>query len=467
MHEEFLHCFFLPYFSLYSCKVRSAYKGVRRLFFFLLFSFVCYMKSIMRKASPLFFPSFLFSRPAKKGTSRVSPPLSILMEYVLSAFYDFVVRFIPSSVTPNSITVFGICCTFTSSILLLSSMRKNTLFQPPRASVLPTYSGDPEKNPLGPLYPTVMEPPFFFSSTSLLVLCGILNLLYCIADNADGRVARRDGRSSPVGEYLDHSLDCVTSLLSSGVLFCVCGASSGNMAIGLCSIAMATILCHIFHYETNRFVFGNRVLSVDEAMLFFGIGLWIPLLVPSFAFLAIPFPEVLISWIPTLDGFRWIDFLYVTLFLAQTWTIVGLVCRQPGMPLRVTTLSLLAACIVFLTCIPLHCQIAEVLIGGTGHMNGFMSFLSHFMFLECGPFAYPAVWIITASFTFSSLIHIPIFALCAKLPAEKYSPMVVVFVTLALFCFSPVLGMLWIVANHARQIAKNIRQLLSGGASHI
>lgn len=420
----------------------------------------------MRKSKALSFGNLFFSRPAKKSAPRVSPPLSILTEYVLSAFYDFVVRFIPSSITPNTITIFGICCTLTSSLLLLSSMKKDVLFDPPYPSALPTYSSNPEENPLGPLYPTVIEPPLFFSSTSLLVVCGILNLLYCVADNADGRVARRDGHTSSVGEYLDHSLDCVTSLLSSGVLFCVCGASSSNMSVGLCSIAMSTILCHIFHYETNRFVFGNRLLSVDEAMLFFSVGLWIPLIFPSFAFWNIPFPSGILALFPFLNGFRSIDLLYVTLFLAQSWTIFGLVRQQPGMPFRATTLALSASCSVFLMSIPFHCWMANGFIPGTDASGNGAPFFSVFMLFRLGPFAYPAVWVITAAFTFSSIIHIPIFALCAKLPDENFSPMIAVGISLVLFFFSPVLGMLWIVASHSRQIGKNIRQLLAGVDSH-
>lgn len=398
--------------------------------------------------------ALMISQPAKKTAPRISPPPSFFAEHVFFRIYDYILTLIPSTVNPNHITLFGILCTSLSSILLLFSMKWNTLFEPPYPSLFPTYSAVPEENPLGPLYPTVMDTPFFLPSALLLFLCGILNLIYCIADNTDGRVARRDSRTSSLGEYLDHSLDCITSLLSTGVLFCVCGASSSNMAVGLCSTALATSLVHIFHYETNVFVLGNRILSADEGMIFFGVGLWIPILVPSFAFLLVPIPEFLMVVFPSLKGFRLVDLLYTVLLLAQGWTIFGLICKRPTLPCRVTAVSLIVCCIVFLSCIPFHCSLASYFDSNTSSAS-IQDILFSFSFFRFGPFAYPALFIITAASTFSSIIHIPIYALCAKLPRENFNPLRTVFVSLLLFAWSPAFGMLWAVSMHIKQILRN------------
>lgn len=405
-----------------------------------------------------FLSLLMISQPAKKTAPRVSPPLSFLTVHAFSHAYDYVLTFIPLGVNPNHITLFGIFCTLLSSILLLCSMKRNTLFEPPYPSFLPTYSATAEENPLGPLYPTIIEPPFFLSPTLLLLLCGILNLIYVFADNLDGRVARRDARSSSVGEYLDHSLDCVTSLLSTGTVFCVCGASSSNMAVGVGSIALATLLCHIFHYETNAFVFGNYILSVDEGMLFLAVGLWIPLIVPSFAFLLLPMPEFLMLIFPSLRGFRLVDAFYTTLLVAQVVTLSGLIRQRPTLPCRVTSLSLIGACIVLLSCIPFHCSLANYFDSSSSTLSLKYAFFP-FSFFRFGPFAYPALFIITAACTFSSIIHIPIYALCAKLPRENFDPLLPAFISLVLFAWSPAIGMLWAVSTHIRQILRNVSNI--------
>lgn len=397
--------------------------------------------------------SVLVSHQAGKDANPVDPVPSIAAEYIFFPIYDFLVLFIPRWVTPNMLTIFGITCTLTSSLLMLSSMNIQSSFEPPRASAFPIFTSNPKENVLGPLHPLVVEPVFsFFSPASLMILCGMLNLLYCIADNTDGRLARRDHRSSVIGEYLDHSLDCVTSLLSIAVLFAGCGTSSANMSVTMFSVSLATVLCHTLTYETKRFVFGNRLLSVDEAMVFFGVGLWIPLVFPHLPFTALPLPQVVIDVLPPLAGFRFMDVVYCCMFLGQGLTALGICRSLPRLVLRFQVLTVLVAGAVFLLLIPSHCAAAEAVDAAqAGWWIGY----------QWGPFSYFALWTLTAASTFSTIIHIPIVGHCLKQPSLDYHPIGGVLMTLLLFVGFPVCAMLWSVTFHVVQIAFNIYRLLS------
>lgn len=375
---------------------------------------------------------------------------SILSEYVFFPFYDTVVRFIPSTVSPNSITLFGICCTLAASLLSLSSMPAQTVFQPPYASVLPTYRAEPSDNVLGPLYPTQVTPTISCLSPSvLLFICGVLNLMYCMADNADGRVARRDHRTSVIGEYLDHSLDCVTSLLTTGVIFCVMGASTANMAVTVVSVALVTVLAHTLHYETNRFVWGNRFVSVDEAMVLFAVAFWVPLVDPAFAFHLFP-PSVVAlfgsSAAGVLKGLRIIDVLYSAQLLSQLSAALGIVKLQHSIFLRFQVLVLIVCGGLFLLLIPAHTEAAAA-AGGSNLWTLY----------TVGPFAYPAVWVITVACSCSTLIHITIVARCAHLGHMNCMPVALVVVTLLMFVSCPSLAMVWAAGSHLVQILCNIQ----------
>ncbi|ESS68872.1 putative ethanolamine phosphotransferase [Trypanosoma cruzi] len=207
----------------------------------------------------------------------VPPQLSYLTEHVLTPFYDLVVLYYPASWTPNKVTLFGIFMTLLSSLLLLTGMPPTTLFEPPYATIRPaSFLGEDSKwqdffGPT-PLHPTTLRPlwsSIFPSGNWLLFTCGILNSIYCIADNTDGRLARRLKKSSCIGEYLDHGLDCVTSLLSTCVALSVFGISFSNISLAVVTVAIATVFSHTLNYEKHIFIWGNRFVSVDEAMIFF------------------------------------------------------------------------------------------------------------------------------------------------------------------------------------------------------
>lgn len=132
-------------------------------------------------------------------------------------------------------------------------------------------------------YPDNIHPYFssIFTPATMFLFCGLCNLIYCVADNTDGRLARRDKKTSGIGEYLDHGLDCVTSLLSTCVACLIFSASTANMSVAVVLIGIVTVFSHTLHYEKNIFIWGNRFVSVDEAMIIFGVQLWAFVLWPS------------------------------------------------------------------------------------------------------------------------------------------------------------------------------------------
>lgn len=232
----------------------------------------------------------------KSGYVYRPPENSYLFVYVLNPFYSALVQWYPTSWTPNGITVFGIICTFIASAMLLSVQARDErlyggsglLSATPLGEALPR-PGYPlplqtkgEVDSLIPLSPAAMRSFAQLAATSfdvrtaaastVLIIAGILNLVYCTADNTDGKQARRLKLSSPIGEYLDHGLDCVTSLLSTYCLLTVFGLSFSCGLLALFVIAFVTTLSHALHYHEGVFIFGGRWFSVDEAMIAFGVG---------------------------------------------------------------------------------------------------------------------------------------------------------------------------------------------------
>lgn len=55
-------------------------------------------------------------------------------------------------------------------------------------------------------------PPWF------CYLLGLLFFIYMVADNCDGKQARRTGTSSPLGMLLDHGMDSVTAVINNFIL---------------------------------------------------------------------------------------------------------------------------------------------------------------------------------------------------------------------------------------------------------
>lgn len=399
--------------------------------------------------------NLLFSPAAPEDLPHISPQPSILAEYLFFPFYDWIVRFFPTWWVPNKVTLFGVACTLLSSFLLLSAMGVDAVFVPGYASLLPASLGAaPDYIP--PLYRERLQPffPSLFTWECLLKVCGLLNLIYCVADNTDGRLARRDGRSSTIGEYLDHGLDCVTSLLSACLVFPVMGGSMANMAIAVCLIAYVTVLSHTLHFERRIFLWGNRIATVDEAMILFGVAMWVPLIFPNMATTLLPLPQALTAmlspaWAARAARVKVIDAIYAFYCTTQVETILSVSRRNWAMMCRLHVWFMILNSAFLLAMIGVHQPQAEAALA-TGEGLGRFTF---------GPFSYPALWIVTCAFSASTIVHIPIAARCARAAYPNVLPLagvVLVWMTF-LSCPSAAAGVAIVV--HVVQILHNLRHI--------
>lgn len=374
-----------------------------------------------------------------------------MAEYIFFPFYDFIVQYFPKSWVPNKVTLTGIFFTLTSSLLLLMSMPAGTAFTPGQSLLLPTSLTSDTVVP-SPLSPQVMTPVIsYVTPTALLTLCGVLNLLYCVADNTDGRLARRDKKTSVIGEYLDHGLDCVTSLLSACVAFSVL-SSLANMTISVCLIASITVLCHTLHYERHIFIWGNRLASVDEAMIFFGVCLWLPIFFPEINTTHVPgelFDSIFGAgspWAIYLRRLTVMDLVYIFYAVAQAQTIFNVVRHKASMLCRLHVIAVALNSVILLGAIGQHSTAMKEQLSSSGLARGY----------TFGPFTYPAIWIITCACTSSIIAHIPIMAHCAGLPRAHVAPLIGICCIWITFLLCPVGGALLAISTHVAQIIYNV-----------
>lgn len=392
------------------------------------------------------------SPAAPPGTPNLSAEPSIMAEYLFFPFYDYVVQFYPQSWVPNKVTLVGIFSTISASALLLSSMPAGSQFQPSRMQLLPaSLVEDAAMLPMPPLSPTEMTPILSFISPSLmLILCGSLNLLYCVADNTDGRLARRDKKASSIGEYLDHGLDCVTSLLSTCCVFALLG-SLCNMATSVCLIAFVTVLSHTLHFEKNIFIWGNRIATVDEAMILFSMCMWWPLVCPTISTATVPgwilegIFDPNSNWTVYLRRLRMIELLYVFCSVAQTHTILSMTRQCWSMLCRIHVIFNVLNSAFLLLLMGVHSEHIAAAAPVTS-VPGY----------TLGPFTYPALWIITIACTSSTIIHIPIVARCAHRLTTDPLPLAGVMLVWFTFASCPVAGAILAVVLHVGQLFLNV-----------
>ncbi|ESL10101.1 hypothetical protein TRSC58_02170 [Trypanosoma rangeli SC58] len=406
---------------------------------------------------------FLFSAPPQDGTPLVLPQLSYLTEYVLAPFYDFVTCYYPTWWAPNKVTLFGILMTLLSSFLLLTGMPPTTLFEPPYATLRPAglllganskWQNEPGPTPLHPAALRPLWSSVFSSSNWMLFLCGVLNGIYCVADNTDGRLARRLKKTSNIGEYLDHGLDCVTSLLSTCVCMSVLGISFSNIALTVVTIALATVFSHTLRYEKHIFIWGNRFISVDEAMVFFCLANWVPIAFPGLSVVTVS-PSLLHAvlpetWAQALLSLRYIEVVMIIYWASQAYVIVGIASNNWKMLFRITTLAVVFNATLLLGVIPYHTE-HLMTVGSAGYV--------------WGPFSYVALWIITVAFTSSTIVHTLIYAHCLRLPYVDVTALAGLFFVWFVFLSWPVAGTLISVVWHVAQILCYVRGLQSGAAA--
>lgn len=107
---------------------------------------------------------------------------SLFYNYCMSPFLEkHIIKYVPTWIAPNIITVLGLICTFLSALL------------------------------------TFIEAKFDFTQKlkkSTTFIIGINQLIYSILDNLDGKQARRTKSASPFGLLMDHGCDVFTSVFT-------------------------------------------------------------------------------------------------------------------------------------------------------------------------------------------------------------------------------------------------------------
>jgi len=386
------------------------------------------------------------------------PEPSFLFKHVLAPTYDRIVLFYPRWWTPNGITIFGIACTLIASLAFLATA--------PAAARVPTpafgdwlqlgaFLPDAGTWSAAAAKPASAAGGLFFPAAQdgwTLIAIGILNLVYCLADNTDGRQARRLRLSSPVGEYLDHGLDCVTSLLSVAVTVGCGGLSYTAGAVGLVVIAYITNLSHVLNLRRNIFIWGTEWVSVDEAMIGFGV---VPIAVGCYP--ALRDATLACCGLPSI---RVVDALFVAFLASQPGMAVKLCGHMRSLPLQPLAVAQTLVLGVLVAAASEH-------RGGTA--PAIAQQMVHGVATAGVPAvgSYPVVWFVTAAFAASAVVHCSIAAKCVAKTAGTNAanagtdklPLLAIAGALYVFWRCPHGGMILAVAAHTCQAVLNVSRL--------
>jgi phosphatidylglycerophosphate synthase len=419
-----------------------------------------------------------------------APEGSLLFIHVLTPFYNFVVHLYPRWWTPNGITVFGILCTTFASILFLGETYRTASTNTSGAAGENVMADQFTRLWLGavPMQQGAWQSAVdhdalkiehmslsssFLSSVvspAILIAVGVLNLVYCVADNTDGKQARRLGSSSAVGEYLDHGLDCVTALMSTFVILSAASMPLRGAAFAVVAVSLATGLSHTLNYRKNIFIWGNKFVSVDEAMLAFGL---VPIGIAYF-------PAIRDAALPNTD-YRVVDAAFGVFLVTQVQMAIRLVGIFPALVVEKTILGLVALIVALFGAAYYHGGgTAPATAAQFAQMTAFVKALGVDVTAGSGAatvgayllrlvarvvLSYPAAWVITYSTAASIICHIPIAAKCRKLKQPSAAlPLLLAAATAGAFWYHPGLGLAAGVGLHSLQLAYNIVAIVSAAA---
>jgi phosphatidylglycerophosphate synthase len=329
---------------------------------------------------------------------------SLLFEYVTHPIYCQIVKLVPRGVHPNELTLLGLFCSTLSSALALSFFTR---------AAMPTADA----------HPTDWQPNY-----ASLILIGALCLIYTICDNIDGKHARATGQTSLLGEYLDHGGDCVTSLMSTVVLALSLGASYRQAGMAVMIVASNTAIAHAIHFYTGVLIMGNRYVSVEEAMVAFGV---VPILRGLFP--AMASAEVY--------GNKVSQLIFTFFLLSQASMLFGLL-RTYAAAVKEISVIVVLAFNGLAYYVPAH----AVLAANTYTVFG-------------ADVPYMVLWVLFVTWSNSSLIHIGIYSRCVHSHEMENWPVAVVVVSACVFLASPLYGAALAVASHAAQILYHCYQI--------
>lgn len=131
---------------------------------------------------------------------------SPLSQYVMHPFWDFVIKFVPTTIAPNVLTLAGFVCTILN-VVLLSYYDYFFL-----------ASSDDARDRLDPIPQIVW------------LICAINLFLAHTLDGIDGKQARRTKATGPLGELMDHGVDSWTAVFVPMFVYSLFG--SADCSIG-------------------------------------------------------------------------------------------------------------------------------------------------------------------------------------------------------------------------------------------
>ena len=142
----------------------------------------------------------------------------------------------------------------------------------------------------GPDFSGPMESWFY-------IVLGLAYFVYLVADNSDGKQARRTGTSSPLGMLLDHGMDSVTAVIENFVIQRVLQIGNGYMnMIALLISTMPFYFAQLEQYYTGELIL-QEINGVDDgSWLLIGICF-----APAFLGYDCFLQNVSILWLPPMQ----------------------------------------------------------------------------------------------------------------------------------------------------------------------
>lgn len=206
---------------------------------------------------------------------------SLLIKYVLSHFWNWIVEKLPLTLAPNLITLYGMIPQILTFLLTMS-------------------------------FSYTLEDTIVYDW--IPILNGLSLLWYQTMDNLDGKQARRTGSSSPLGQFFDHGCDAITGVLE---MIKVCAVLDYGVTPKTFYVIFLMSLGFVFttweEFVTHKFYLGY-INAPGEGLFFLAIL------------------QIVIGFFPEIVPFLQADWIfisfYVVPFFITTLTIFCSVIRH-------------------------------------------------------------------------------------------------------------------------------------------
>uniref|UniRef100_A0A8C4QI10 diacylglycerol cholinephosphotransferase n=1 Tax=Eptatretus burgeri TaxID=7764 RepID=A0A8C4QI10_EPTBU len=200
-----------------------------------------------------------------------------VLDSTLQPWWEWILRFVPLHIAPNTLTLMGLFANAVSTLCLIAMC-------PGARETAPHW---------------------------LYACCSLCLLVYQSLDALDGKQARRTGSASPLGELFDHGCDAVSAVfLAVGLCVAVRLGSHPTFTLLLCCIGNLLFYCAHWHaYVSGTLRFGRLdVTEVQFAIMgfhtissAFGPEVWDVQLVPGVPWKLLPVLLVVVAFLYTLS----------------------------------------------------------------------------------------------------------------------------------------------------------------------